>query len=111
MNTNCNIYNGSRARVNNKEYLKKLAYKLENGIHLLAVFDNGYASFSNFVDLNISSQFFSQEGFCSRVGNQKTNNQMVVFVEVENKKYNWTLLHFKGNKVLIDNDIDNLVIW
>jgi hypothetical protein len=111
METNCNIYNGSRARIDNIEKLEELGYKLEDGIHLVAVFDNSSISFANPVLLEIPAQFFPQEEFCLRVGNRKANDQMMVFVEIENAKYRWTLLRFKNNKVQIDNDIDNLVIW
>lgn len=110
MHTNCNIYNGSRTRINNTAHLKRIAYKLGNGTYLLAVFDNGCASFAHDSLVEMPNSFFAQEEFCARSGNRKANNQMIVFVEIENNKCMWHLLHFKNNKVITDTDIDNLII-
>lgn len=111
MNTNCNIYNGSRARLNNIQHLKALAAKLENGEHLLAVFDNGCASSKRESLVEIPSSFFRHEEFCDKVGSRKANNQMIVFVKVDNKKYTWTLLHIRNGKAITDDNVDNLIIW
>lgn len=111
MDTNCNIYNGSRALINDCEDLQDIAEGLDDGMHLLAVFDNGDASFNYAYDTILSDQFFQQEAYCLKVGANKLNRQMIVFVEVSNSQYKWTLLYFKDGEVQVSKDIDNLDVW